>query len=304
VPQDAMNVARAVVMVLGVGLIVGAVLFVLSGVFLAMPLRRSVGAAPPDLIASDVTIPSRSGSLIRGWMVRGEPGAGVVVLLHGIHADRGSMVPRMRFLRAAGYSVLAIDLQGHGESPGRFITFGHLEALDADAAVAFIRDTLPGERIGIIGTSLGGAAALLGAKSLHVDALVLEAVYPDIRSALANRLALRLGSATGHFLASVYLELMPALLRVHESQLRPIDRIADVTAPLLLMAGTADRYTTIEESRALFERAAEPKHFWSVEGAAHVDFAAYAPEMYRAQVLDFFREHLRQAGRDRDLTPR
>ena len=290
--------------VLGIGLIVGTVLFVLSGVLLAMPLRSSVGAAPPDLMASDVTIPSRSGSVVRGWIARGEPGAGAVVLLHGIHADRRAMVPRMRFLRAAGYSVLAIDLQGHGESPGRFITFGHLEALDADAAVAFIRDALPGERIGVIGTSLGGAAALLGTKPLHVDALVLEAVYPDIRSALANRLALRLGSATGRFLASLYLELMPPLLRVRESQLRPIDRIADLTSPLLLMAGTADRYTTIEESRALFERAAEPKRFWSVEGAAHVDLAAYAPEAYRAQVLDFFRDHLRQPGRDRGLTPR
>jgi uncharacterized protein len=297
-----MSVARRgqAAAILGIALIIGAVLLVLSGVLLALPVRRIVGPSPPDVMASDVTIPSRSGSLLRGWMARGEAGAGAVVLLHGIHADRGAMIARMRFLRAAGYSVLAIDFQAHGESPGRFTTFGHLEALDAEAAVAFIRDTLPGERIGVIGTSLGGAAALLGARPLRVDALVLESVYPDIRSAIANRVALRLGTATGRLLAALYLGLMPPILHVQEDQLRPIDHIADLTSPLLLMAGTADRYTTIEESRSLFERAAEPKRFWPVEGAAHVDLAAYAPEAYRAQVLSFFGEHLRGPG----LTPR
>lgn len=291
------------VLILGIGLVAGAVLFAISGIVLALPIRRAIGPPPPDLMASDVTIPSRSGSLLRGWMARGEPGAGAVVLLHGIHSDRSAMVARMRFLRQAGYSVLAIDLQGHGESPGRFITFGHLEALDADAGVGFIREALPGERIGVIGTSLGGAATLLGAVPLRVDALILEAVYPDIRSALANRIAARLGARAGRFLAPLYLRLMPLVLHVHEEQLRPIDRIAGVASPLLLMAGSADRYTTIEESHALFDRAPEPKRFWLVEGAAHVDLAAYAPDAYRVQVLGFFDTYLR-GGRERGIIPK
>ncbi len=138
------RVGQAVV-ILGIGLVAGAVLFVISGVVLALPIRRVIGPRPPDLMASNVAIPSRSGSLLRGWMVRGEPGAGAVVLLHGIHSDRSAMVARMRILRGAGYSVLAIGLLGHGGSPGRFITFGHLEALDAEAGVAFVRGALPGE---------------------------------------------------------------------------------------------------------------------------------------------------------------
>lgn len=41
----------------------------------------------------------------------------------------------------------------------------------------------PGEKIGAIGQSLGGAAALLCPRPLQVDALVIEAVYPDIDGA-------------------------------------------------------------------------------------------------------------------------
>ena len=82
-------------------------------------------------------------------------------MMHGVRANRMSMVERARILHASGFSVLLFDFQAHGESPGKRITFGYLEALDAEAAVAFVRQRLPGERIGAVGTSLGGAAALL-----------------------------------------------------------------------------------------------------------------------------------------------
>lgn len=286
---------------LGLLVLLAVLVFVGSGIVLAWPRRLPVGAPPSDLATTDVTIPSRSGSLIHGWLVQGDPGAGVVVLLHGVQANRRAMLDRMRLLHDAGYSLVAIDFQAHGESPGTFVTFGHLEALDAEAAVAFARMALPGERVGVIGVSLGGAATFLAPRPLPVDALVIESVYPDIRSAIANRVATRLGSAAGRPVASLYLALMPLILHVREDQLRPIDHIGEARAPLLVMSGTLDRYTTIAEARALFERAPAPKQFWAVDGAAHVDLAAHAPAAYQQTVLAFFAKHLR---REETPTPR
>jgi alpha/beta superfamily hydrolase len=51
--------------------------------------------------------------------------------MHGVRANRLSMVERARFLSYAGYSVLLFDFQGHGESTGQHITFGYLESKDA-----------------------------------------------------------------------------------------------------------------------------------------------------------------------------
>ena len=116
-----------------------------------------------------------------------------MLLRHGIRENRLRMLPRASFLQEQGFSVLLFDLQAHGESPGRRITFGKLEALDAAAALRFVRGRVPGEQLGAIGVSLGAAAALLGPEPLGLDALVLEAVYPEIDSALANRLRARLG---------------------------------------------------------------------------------------------------------------
>ncbi|MCP4184183.1 MAG: alpha/beta hydrolase [Hyphomicrobiales bacterium] len=115
---------------------------------------------------------------------------GVVLLLHGIRSDRRSMIGRARLLFRAGYSVLLIDLQAHGESTGERITFGYLETESVVAAIKYARAKWPNERLAIIGTSLGGAAAVFAAKQQRADVYILEAVYSSLRDATENRLKL------------------------------------------------------------------------------------------------------------------
>jgi uncharacterized protein len=101
-------------------------LVAVGGLHLGAPSARAIGAPPPDLRAETVAIPSASGSLLRGWFIDGRE-SGAVVLLHGVHSSRLSMVRRARLLSEAGFAVLLLDFQAHGESPGRHITFGRLD---------------------------------------------------------------------------------------------------------------------------------------------------------------------------------
>ena len=271
------------------------VLVVAAGARLAAPVQGAVGPPPAGLPVEAVTFRGSGGSRLRGWLLEGAAGRGGVVLMHGIRADRRSMVARARFLAAAGYSVLLFDFQAHGESEGRAITFGHLEAADARAAVAFARARLPGEPLGVIGVSLGGAAFLLGSGRLEVDAAVLEAVYPDIRQAASNRLRLWLGPM-GAWLAPLLVGQLEHRLGVDAADLRPVERIGSLDAPVLIIAGTADRRTTPAESEALLRAAPEPKALWLVPGAAHVDLHRYAGAAYETAVADFLHRHLREQG--------
>jgi pimeloyl-ACP methyl ester carboxylesterase len=280
---------------LGVLLLLGAV--VGAGFYLSSPALERIGAAPADLPAESVTFASGSGAQLSGWFVAGRPGGGAVVLMHGVRGNRLAMLRRARLLHSEGFAVLLFDFQAHGESSGQRITFGRLEGLDAAAAVAFVRRRLPNERIGAIGSSLGGASALLGPAPLAVDALVLESVYPDIGSAIANRIRAVLGPVVGVLAARptawLFEAILPPFLGMRPADLRPIDHIGKVTAPLLMMSGTIDDRTTIAETRAMFARAPEPKTLWAVEGAGHYDLEGYAPEAYRARVLAFLIERLR-----------
>jgi fermentation-respiration switch protein FrsA (DUF1100 family) len=279
-------------------LLCAAVLIV--GLKLSSPAPATVGPIPPELPgATAVLFPSSSGSMIHGWWVPGRtPGGGIVILIHGVRANRLQMIRRAHTLQEHAFSALLFDLQAHGESPGQRITFGKLEALDVEAAVGFARSRLPGEHIGIIGVSLGGASAVLATPPLTIDALILEAVYPDIDAALANRLRAGLGPLIGPIatpiLAPLFKLLLPPIIGVTPAELRPIDRIGSVTAPLLIASGDQDLSTPITEAQDLFDHAPPPKHFWQVHGAAHVDLERVDPPAYWQSVLPFLTEHLQQ----------
>jgi len=211
--------------------------------------------------------------------------------MHGVRANRLSMLGRARFLSRAGYSVLLFDFQAHGESHGQHITFGFLESKDASAAVSFLQAQAPNERIAIIGSSMGGAAAILATPPLPVKAMVLEMVYPTLDQAVADRLTIRLGSWSGVFTPLLTWQLKPRL-GVSSSALRPIDNISRISAPKLFIAGTLDQHTRIDESRQLFSAASEPKELWEVSGAKHEDIYSFAKEEYERRILSFFEKTL------------
>jgi len=269
----------------------GLIVILVFGRTLVAPVPMRIGPIPTDLSGKNVEFPNASGGSNHGWFIPGIPGKGGIILMHRIRSNRLEMLDRARFLRNAGYSVLLFDFQAHGDSPGNKITFGYLESKDAQAALDYIRSQLPSEPIGAIGVSLGGAAALLTESPLLVNALILEAVYPTIEEALENRIAIRLGSLAPA-LAPLLVWQISLQLGVRPEQLRPIDHIRKVQTPILIIAGTDDQHTTLLQSRRLFETALEPKEFWPIAGARHVNFHQYAGPDYERRVLEFFRRYL------------
>jgi fermentation-respiration switch protein FrsA (DUF1100 family) len=253
--------------------------------------RENVGPPPGDLPFEHVIIPSASGSHLAGWYAPGDPDVGGVVLMHAIRSNRRTMLDRARFLHRHGYAVLLFDFQAHGESPGRYVTFGHLESLDARAAIAFLSERVDGGGVAALGSSLGGAACILGDTPLGAAAVVIEAVYPDLETALENRVRMRIGPAAP-WVVPVLLDRVESRLGLDPRDLRPVDAIVGLGSPLLVIAGTADRHTTEIEIRQLFDAAPEPKQLWWIEGAGHVDFHRYAGEEYENTVLAFLDRYL------------
>jgi|SRR5215831_1170942 len=265
----------------------------LVGTLASAPAPVAVGSPPTDLPIESVSIESKSGSRLAGWLIHGQSKGGVVLLMHGVRANRLELLGRARLLHKHGFSVLLFDFQAHGESPGRHITFGYLESLDARTAFDYLRHALPGERIGIVGMSLGGAAAVLADPPIQADAMVLEAVYASFHMAVENRLAIRVGSVAGRLLAPTLLWQVKLRLGFDPRLLQPSDCIGRVHVPLLLIAGAADAHATLAEMNQLYMQANEPKELWVIAGARHVDFESYAPAEYEQRVIGFLEARLR-----------
>jgi len=272
-------------------LVLGLMATWLVGGYICSPWNRSV-KLPDSLAVEKVNFPSGSGSTIHGWLAGSNASRAVVILQHGIREDKTSLVERARFLVAAGYAVLLYDFQAHGESIGSKMTFGYLESRDARAAVEFAGSRFPSKPIGVIGLSLGAAAAVLAQPALEVQALVLEMMYPNVVDATKDRIEMRLGP-----LARWLSPLLTAQLRIRAGcgvdDLCPLVCVEEIVVPKLILAGTEDQHTKIKESEQIYERAAEPKEFVRFEGARHEDLLAFAPEHYKRVILNFLNTYLK-----------
>jgi uncharacterized protein len=246
---------------------------------------------PADFPVDSVTIPGAGHGIAGSWRDLGA-GSPAVLLVHGFRGDRASLTARARRLVSRGFSVLLIDLQAHGETPGDVITLGWRESRDVRAARDWLRSRIGTRKLGVVGVSLGGAAVLLGEQPAGFDAVVLEAVYPRVTRAIQNRISLRF-PLVGAALAPLLTVQLEPRLGVSAEALEPIRGMAQLGAPALVVGGTRDAHTTEEETRELFAAAREPRALWLVEGAAHQDFSRFDPAGYDAHVIAFLDAHLR-----------
>jgi fermentation-respiration switch protein FrsA (DUF1100 family) len=266
----------------------------------AAPTAVSTLLLDVDFPVEQVRIPTPDNSRdedatagVRGWLARGSRASGTVLLVHSIRSNRVEMLSRARFLNDRGYGVLLIDLQAHGETPGDRITFGVREAEDVQAAVAYLRNAFPGERIGAIGVSLGAAAIVLAKTPLRLDAVVLESLHPTIEEAVENRMKLHLGQA-GPVLAPLLLWQLSYRLGAPTGELNPIDHIGNLNAPVLLISGSDDQHTRVAETERLFAAARQTKELWIVPGGGHFNMHAYAGKEYEGRVSAFLDRYLRE----------
>ena len=259
-------------------------------------LSRPVGSAvpPPAPPGRVVHLVAGDGVPLEGsYWPAARTDMPAVLLLHGVRSSRASLTRHAVWLNRLGYAVLAIDFRGHGQSGAVPRTFGLHEARDAAAGLAFLRREAPARRVGVIGTSLGGAAALLGEDGpLPVQAMVLQAVYPDLRSAIANRLAQRLGRLLA-VLGEPFLSYQSwPRYGVSPSRLSPLEAIRRYRGPVLVIGGLDDRNTPAEETRRLFAEAPGRKALWLLPGVDHAGMGSVWTDAYRRRVRAFLARSL------------
>ncbi len=240
-----------------------------------------------DCVArEDVVIRTPDGVALSGWVLRpeGEP-LGTVLFLHGNAENMSTHVNAVLWLVRAGYRVVLVDYRGYGKSGGTPTMAGvHADALAAIDAV-FGMTGVDGDRVAVLGQSLGGAVAIYAAaKSPHkgrIRALVVDSAFSGYREIAREKV--------GEI--AVLKLLRSPLSRLVTDRYSPrlwIGRVAPV--PVFIVHGDADRVVPAAHGERLYALAAEPKTLCIVPGAGHIQ--AFASPQVRARVLRFLADAL------------
>jgi fermentation-respiration switch protein FrsA (DUF1100 family) len=215
----------------------------------------SPGPVPPATAVSptgrDVVLETDDGIRLDAWYFPGRGGA--MLVCNGNAGDRSMRAGLAVAFNRAGFSVLLFDYRGYGGNPGDPSEDGL--AADARAAQQWLarQPDVDPRRIAYFGESLGAAVAVGLAVQSPPAALVLRSPFtslPDVGAV--------------HY---PWLPVQRLLLDRYPS----IDRIASVSAPVLVIAGDRDDIVPMSLSRRLYDAAAEPKRFVLVPGAGHND---------------------------------
>ncbi|MEQ7125020.1 alpha/beta fold hydrolase [Actinopolymorpha sp. B11F2] len=168
----------------------------------AAPSARQVargGTTVTDLMIDVRTGPDRDqrvsldARLYRPASVTADRPAPAVLLAHGFGGTKESVDGQGRLLAGHGYVVLTWTAQGFGRSGGRIhLNSPDYEVTDARQLLDWlarrkdVRQDAPGDpRVGVVGSSYGGALALLLAgHDRRVDAIVPQATWNDLGRAL------------------------------------------------------------------------------------------------------------------------
>lgn len=206
--------------------------------------------------AEDVAFESSDGIKIAGWWFDAPDADTALIFCHGHRGDKSSMLGLGPKLHLQGHSILLFDFRGSGDSEEGPRSLAHYEQRDLRAAIDWVSERRPDAKIVLVGMSMGAATALqVGVADDRIQAFVLDSPFATADGVLAANLA-KFRLPRWPFLgATEQVTRRQYGWSLHD--VRPIDAIARLTKPTLLMHGINDSVTPFEHSLQLRD-AAQP----------------------------------------------
>ena len=214
-------------------------------------------------------------SLHAWWWPAADPEAPAVLYLHGVRWNLTGQLFRIEQLHAMGYSVMAVDYRGFGQSQGDLPSES---TVYEDARIAWDRfaELQPdaNKRL-IFGHSLGGAVAVDLAHALSEEAAGHGTPVPA-RGLVVESTFTSLGDIAG-VAAKTRWPVRWLLSQKFDS----VGKIQAIGMPLLVVHGDDDQVVPARFGQALYEAAQQPKALLLVPGATHNNSMRLAGSQYR-----------------------
>ncbi len=240
----------------------------------------------------EVRIPTEKGKTLYGWWIPGRENAPTIVLIHGWSRNLERMMRYIRRLHPLGYNLLAFDARNHGSSDREANPTVMTFTEDTCAAVRFVRRDKPsaGARIGLIGLSVGGGAAI-NAAGLCPDEIQSVITVGAIAHPIATMQETMQKRGIPLPLIRLLFKFMSLRYGLNFDAIAPVNHIRQARASILLIHGDRDETVSLNQAERLFAAARPEKvQLWAVSGKGHSD--CYTHPEFWPRVEAFLQETL------------
>ncbi len=205
-----------------------------------------------------------------GWFVpEGHP-RGVILFSHGNGGNLSDRLGTIAFMKELGYSVLAYDYGGYGESTGNSSEERCYADIRAMWHYLVEKRGIAPEDIVLWGRSLGGGPTTDLAREVTCRAVILENAFLSTADVARESKVLR---------------PLRGLIR-HRFDNK--SKIAEITSPLLVIHSPEDEVIPYAHGLELYQRATPPKTFLQIRGGHNTGPAA-SGAAYRKGIEAFLR---------------
>src|SRR3989339_670134 len=220
---------------------------------------------------------------IKGWFLPSkEKSYKTIIICHGWGTNKSDVLSSTIFFLKRGFNLLYFDFRNHGESGGNKSSLGKLESQDLISAVNFLKTKKKqqSEKIGIYGVSMGASVAIIAtALDKRISAVISASPFSSF-----------------NYIMSKYAKLFFIMSRLgfnpeKTSAIYYVLKIAP--RPIFIIHGEMDDRIPVSEGKILFDIANEPKIFWTVKNANHLESYSKSAFEYEKKTSDFFKKFLR-----------
>lgn len=211
------------------------------------------------------------------------------IVVHGYTSKANDMVSASRRIYNQGFSVLAPDCRGHGESQGDYAGMGWFDRLDMLKWIDLIIAKDAQAEIMLYGISMGGATVMMTSGEQlpsNVKVVVEDCGYTSAEDIFTHQLKqmFKLSKFPIINAASVITKIRAGYTLAEASAL---EQVAKSKTPTLFIHGDKDEFVPFKMLDILYNAATCPKQKYVVEGAGHGFAASHAGEIYWTTVFDF-----------------
>jgi fermentation-respiration switch protein FrsA (DUF1100 family) len=245
----------------------------------------------------EVFLVTKDGLKLKGIYIEGDRSLGkTMVFVHGITVGTATSIKYTKMFIDRGYSILMYDQRRHGESEGKYSTFGYLEKQDLDLWIEWlIKRNGENEIIGLHGESMGAATVLQYAEvNKYVKFIIADCGYSDMNELMKFRMKEDTKYPTFPLINLASLRAK-RIAKFSFSDVSPIEAIRNSDIPILFIHGKEDKFvpTFMSEKMCQAKNKGISK-LYITEGAAHAESFAVDREKYEQVVLEFINETIRK----------